>query len=272
MRYEIEVIMRVISWNCNRAHAGRENWEYLFGLRPDIVFLQEVTSLPHMANNEYRWLSKVARRQDGGNQTFQTAILARISTIEEVPLRSSVPWVQKEIEYFSGNILSTRLIFTNRSSICAISVHSPAWPLDRKKWVDADETGVKLTQNKDVWVTDLLWAALRETLPSRKEAYIVAGDFNCSETFDAWKGGPRGNKEYLDRMTSIGLTEALRYKRGGLTPTYLNKDGKTTAHQIDHLFVSEELKPLLLECNVGDSNTVFPRKLSDHLPIIADFA
>jgi hypothetical protein len=38
-----------------------------------------------------------------------------------------------------------------------------------------------------------------------REPWVFAGDFNLSETFDLWRGGPRGNLECLNRMGGTGF-------------------------------------------------------------------
>ena len=104
------------------------------------------------------------------------------------------------------------------------------------------------------------------------EAWVIGGDFNSSETFDFGPGGPRGNKEHLDHMAELGLTECLRKSRGKLAPTFRHSRG-SIQHQIDHLFVTKCLADKLQSCDVGVQEEIFganPR-LSDHLPIIADF-
>jgi len=126
--------------------------------------------------------------------------------------------------------------------------------------------------NKDVWIADVLLAGLNDTLGTPETPLIVGGDFNLSETFDAWKGGPRGNREYLDRMCAFGLTECLRASRGQLTPTFRNASNRRVLHQMDHLFVSSSLAGRLADCKVGDPTRVFDEDLSDHLPVIADLA
>jgi endonuclease/exonuclease/phosphatase family metal-dependent hydrolase len=99
----------------------------------------------------------------------------------------------------------------------------------------------------------------------------VAGDFNSSETFDSPK--PRGNREFMERMNGLGLTEGLRACTGQLTPTFRTPRGGFVVHQLDHLYVTEALRRHLTECGVGSAQRVFEsaRPLSDHLPIVADF-
>ena len=103
--------------------------------------------------------------------------------------------------------------------------------------------------------------------------WIVGGDFNSSETFDyLWKDGPtRGNGEVLDRINALGLTERLREYPGQLTPTFKNTRGGKVVHQLDHMFVSGNLKQLLKQCILGDASKVFGDSISDHLPVIGDF-
>jgi exonuclease III len=56
-----------------------------------------------------------------------------------------------------------------------------------------------------------------------------------------------------------------------MVPTFQNAQGKKLIHQIDHLFVTNNLHSQLKKCGVGDKEIVFGNYLSDHLPIIADF-
>ena len=71
----------------------------------------------------------------------------------------------------------------------------PAWPIDPERLKGVDVKGIKLSNNHDVWVTEILWAALlSENL--NELPWIVAGDLNSSVTFDTlWGDGPRGNQE-----------------------------------------------------------------------------
>jgi exonuclease III len=59
--------------------------------------------------------------------------------------------------------------------------------------------------------------------------------------------------------------------KGVLTPTFQNSGDRAVVHQIDHMFVTAALFEMLLRCDVGPPDMVFERRLSDHLPIVADF-
>jgi endonuclease/exonuclease/phosphatase family metal-dependent hydrolase len=142
--------------------------------------------------------------------------------------------------------------------------------VERARIAGVDVSSIKLTLNPDVWVADLLWASLR-SIDLHQDPWVVGGDFNLSETFDAWRGGARGNREYLDRMAVLGMTECLRQMKGQLTPTFRNPRGSLFIHQIDHLFVTDPLLSRLTSCDTGSPEMVFDGSLSDHLPIVADF-
>ena len=76
-------------------------------------------------------------------------------------------------------------------------------------------------------------------------------------------------------MYGLGLSECLREHNGRITPTYKNSKGKKEViHQMDHLYVTSDLHEKRKHCFVGDQATIFSvdRPLSDHLPIIAEFA
>ena len=72
-------------------------------------------------------------------------------------------------------------------------------------------------------------------------------------------------------MHELGLVEVLRHTKGQLTPTFRNANNREVIHQLDHLFISKQMIPNLLHCDVGSADEVFGGNLSDHLPIIADF-
>ena len=264
--------MRVISWNCNKAKASRHTWDYLLELQPDIALLQEVASLPSSISKMYHVHTHAPRRQNGADQAFMTAILAKFHIKAVFQLTSRLDWVKRELGWFSGNFESCILDLGERTRMTVVSVYSPAWPVAKTRLHGDDPGDVKLTQNKDIGLLTCCG-------PPCGKCYLKERSHGLSrETSIAPKRSmngrtdPRGNKEYLDRMKGIGLTECLRHHKGELVPTFLNTDRKTHMHQMDHMFVTGDLSSILSDCYVGDKETVFGQKLSDHLPIIADFA
>jgi exonuclease III len=198
-------------------------------------------------------------------------LLVRGEILEETSLRSATEWVDAELTHFATNLPLYRIRTSTIPELMVVNVYSPAWPVDRGRLQGHDLAAVKLKQNPDVWVTDLLVAALQEYLPSPRAEWLIAGDFNSCESFDEWKGGPRGNREWLDRMAALGLRECLRQHQGALTPTFRRPGAVLAKSQIDHIFATSGLTKQLAACSVGAASVVYDQGFSDHLPIIADF-
>lgn len=240
-------------------------WALFDEISPDIALLQEVGGIPIAVAAKYQ----SAMREAAGNR-FNTAILVRGAIGAPVPLTSAWEWVNRELAHFKGNLLAHNVTVRERQ-FRLMSVYSPAWPVDRERLREVDVEPVKLKLNPDVWVTELMWAALRDCSGSSEPAWIVGGDLNASETFDARPSGPRGNREILDRMDALGFTECLRRAQGRLVPTFRNPSNGQIVHQMDHMFVSNSVAADLVSCSAGDHSRVFNGSLSDHLPIVADF-
>lgn len=258
---------RVVTWNMRHAVARSKAWEYLLELGPDILLLQEVNGIPADITSRFSTVGGRATRRNGQQQRFSTVVLVRAGECVSAPLRSPLGWVEDELARFAGNVVSTD-VRLGVDSLRVISVYSPAWPISPDRLAGIDTTSVQFRRYADVWLADTIWAAV-PTRPT--DAWIIGGDFNLSETFDAWREGPRGNREYFERLKTTGYTECLRTATGRLTPTFRNPRGGGLLHQLDHLFVSAPLAERLLTCNVGSAERVFDGLLSDHLPIIADF-
>ena len=211
---------------------------------------------------------------------FSTGILTKGNIIEEAKLASEYEWVNKELGgFFKGNFLSCRVQPGNSQPLNVVSVYSPAWSVDKFRLQGIDVLPIRLKPNPHIWLTELLWSALKNSV-CNNETWIVGGDYNCSETFDAdWQDrhgirfGIRssGNREILDRMLALGFTECLRGYNGDIVPTFQNTTGKKAIHQMDHLFVTNNLYSNLRNCTTGDQSLIFGRVMSDHLPIIANF-
>jgi endonuclease/exonuclease/phosphatase family metal-dependent hydrolase len=264
-------LLRIITWNCWRASAGRSAlWDYFTELDPDVALLQEVMSVPASVLARYSCQMERAVTKEGTPQRFSTAVLVKGQIGQPIAFRTSIDWIEVELRWFAGNLVARHVTPDNGPTMRVVSVYNPAWEVDRARLKDLDVSSVRLIQNPDVWMADLLWASLVHMRPDPSKPWVFAGDFNLSETFDLWRGGPRGNREYLDRMKALGLSECLRKATGALTPTFRTSGG-IVKHQMDHLFVTAALSERLVSCDVGLPEVVFDRHLSDHLPIVADF-
>jgi exonuclease III len=238
---------------------------------PDIALLQEVSAIPEDILIRYDCRFERACSKQGTPQKFGTALLVRGEIGEAQELTSEWDWVNREIDRFRGNLLAYEITTELGRNVRALSVYCPAWPIDRDRLAGIKTSVIKLENNPDVWVTELLWAALRHA-GTGGTPWIVGGDLNSSVTFDhMWGNEPRGNQEIQDRMASLGMTECLLACQGQLTPTFRNPKGGEIIHQMDHLFVSGSLRDHVESCVVGDAQRVFGGGLSDHLPVIADF-
>lgn len=73
-------------------------------------------------------------------------------------------------------------------------------------------------------------------------------------------------------MVELGFTECLRrFNNDKIIHTFKHSSSEI-AHQMDHLFVTNNVFSRLGKCVVGEHSIIFDRALSDHLPIIADFS
>jgi len=254
-----------------RATADSQSWEYLNEFEPDLALLQEVGSIPDSVGSSYSTLYRMARGKTGQSQKFGTVILVRGSVDKPIELTSDWDWVNQQLVNFRGNLVAAQVSCNSIQGINVVSVYSPAWPIGRSSYEGVDVSPIKLEYSPDVWVTELLWAALK-TQDFNKGLWIVAGDLNTSATFDdLWPGGPHGNREVLQRFKDIGLIECLQGSNGMLIPTFRNSRGGKIIHQMDHIFVSNKLFALMKSCEVGSEERVFGESLSDHLPIVTNF-
>jgi len=205
------------------------------------------------------------------SRSFHTAVLVRGHIGQPIHLTGPEEWIDSILAAFAGNLIALELSPRNAPPMRAISVYSPSWKIPPDYTRGVDLSVLKPTQNRGLWLTDLLLASLEHCRPNPRDLWVIAGDLNLSESFDAESWSAGGNKAYLDRMAALGLTECLRKAKGALTPTFKSPRGGWVSHQIDHLFVSEGLASRLVACETGSQERVFDPSLSDHLPIVATF-
>ncbi|MDQ2683720.1 MAG: hypothetical protein M3Y37_09365 [Chloroflexota bacterium] len=264
---------RIVAWNCRRATQTSAVWDYLLELDPDIALLQEVSGIPDRVAAGYAVASGVPTTRSGRPQRFRTVLLAKGEILADIELPAPNDWVARELDLFKGNFIARSVRLESGFEVRVISVYCPAFPIDWSRLEGIDPTGIQLTQNRDVWPTEILWASLRSMQIGPADHLVAGGDFNSSETFDTHWGKPRGNLELMERMNALGLRDCLRAFQRRLVPTFRSPRGGSVIHQIDHLYVTPPLLQRLAQCDVGSSSRVFEAlpALSDHLPIVADF-
>ena len=149
-------------------------WAYLNGFKPDVALLQEVNSIPDSIASEYEVLMRSALGKSEKPQVFSTAVLVRGKIEKAIELSSSWDWVSDEIKRFAENPVAAEVSLASGQRLRVMSVYSPAWPIDKERLEGIDVSEVKLKNNPDVWVTELMWAALknknRQDIP-----WVVAG-------------------------------------------------------------------------------------------------
>jgi exonuclease III len=255
--------LRIVAWNCRSALKDSALWEYLLQVDPDVALLQDVRSYPPVLAETYTIRAEFARHKKGHHQGFKTILLAK-GHIEPLDVAVGIDWIDKELEYFSGNLIAGRVMFPELGNLNILSVYSPAWHVPNERLKDIDTSSVRQSKNKDIWLADLVLAMLRTKFSSSDESWIVGGDFNNCETFS------KDAKEYLGKMSQLGLKECLRTFQGGITPTFRHQRG-IIRNQLDHLFVTKTLGETLLSAQTPQVSIIFESGLSDHSPIIADF-
>ena len=125
--------MRVITWNIHGAKSDSPVWDYLLEKNSDITLLQEVGSIPDKIKEKYDSLSRVAIYKTGKPQKFSTAVLTRGKIISEISLSSEFEWVNRELDFFKGNLISCIIQLPNQEPINVVSVYSPAWPVNKDR-------------------------------------------------------------------------------------------------------------------------------------------
>ena len=264
--------MKVLTWNVNKAGELRRRklWEMVQREDADIVLLQEVTGIPGWIRERYQchWISP--RYFEGDNAPFSSAVLSK-GAIDATPyLESELEWVNKIYRERWGWIIGCEITLDTGERFRVVTVHSPAFPIPRDQWADVDVSGIKLTNNRKLWFTEILWALLRTASISDDTNWIVGGDFNSSVKFDEPKD--RGNREIIERLNALGLTDCLSHFHDGPIPTF-QQSRKTVEHQIDYCYVNTPILKRLTQARVPSHEDVFHPKprLSDHLPILCEF-
>ena len=263
--------MKFLTWNVNKSTESRTGlWEMVQREDPDIVLLQEVNRIPKLFRNHYQFHEIRPRYFIGENAPFSMAVMAR-GSIDSTPyLKSNVEWINKIHKEQYGWIIDCEITISTGEQYWVVSVHLPSFEIPRNLWTEKNVAGIKLTNNRDLWFTEILWAQLRDVKISNDMNWIVAGDFNTSVLLDIPYN--RGNQEIIDRLNSLGLTDCLSHCHHGAVATYMHSN-KVVEHQLDYVYVNGPMLERLTQSRVPRQEDVFDQvlRLSDHLPIVCKF-
>lgn len=265
------VLMKVLTWNVKGASTYSAAWEFLKGEAPDIALLQEVTKLPDWIQDSYDNHQVYPRFFGGQRAKFSTVILSKWPINTSPYLSSSLEWVNSIHRDRDCWIIECETIPESAEPIRLVSVHSPAFPVPPETLEGIDISPIQLTNNPNLWFTEILWSLLYNENIDGSVPWIVAGDFNTSVLFD--KPKDRGNRMVIKRLNELGLTDCLSHYKSKPIPTYKPPVGPVI-HQLDYCYVNKPLMKLFVRAHVPAQSEIFdsqPKMLSDHLPIICEF-
>src|SRR5205085_5787372 len=137
-----------LAWNCRRATGSSAAWDYLLEIEPDVALLQEVGAPPTRVTDRFACAVQPASGQAGRPQRFSTAVLVRGEIGAEISLSGSDPWVTAELRFLAGNLVAFEVRPDGWPALKVISVHNPAWPIDRTRLDGLDISSVRLTRQK----------------------------------------------------------------------------------------------------------------------------
>ncbi|MDE0375923.1 MAG: endonuclease/exonuclease/phosphatase family protein [bacterium] len=262
--------LKVLTWNVNKAAESRSAlWDAVRREEADVVLLQEVVRLPADLQSSYNCRVVTPTYFRGGSAPFATAILSKGEMDTRQFLTSRFGWVNRIQSQHHGWILESEVTTGSGTTLRVVSVHSPAFAIPTKNLLHSEFAGIKLANNPRLWITEILWALLRDSDTPEETNWVVGGDFNSSVLFDHPRD--RGNGEIIRRMNALGLKDCLSYYMDGDVPTFRHSGGSIT-HQLDYCYVSAGLLERLRSARVLSHQEVFgpTPKLSDHLPIVCE--
>lgn len=221
--------MKVLTWNMGywlHPRTQEQAREHLRGrLKPDIALLQETK--PVEPQDADVLLFREIR------QGWGTAVYARGLELEDVPYEGEYP----------GRVVVAKASLADGTELYLASIHAPiisgrVFPY-LSRIIDKVEESV-----------------------SGKTA-IVGGDLNSARLAEVvWPDC--GHGPFFERMDRSRYVNCCWEINGREIQTFFKK-GTKHPFQDDHLFVSQDLLPMLAECDVIDDSVT--RKVSDHIPL-----
>ena len=97
-------MINILTWNMRRSSPDSQSWDIIRKLSPEVCLLQEVGGIPKDISDVFNILQQKAINKNGVPQKFSTVILSK-EPIEQFRLKSSIDWVSKQLDFFSGNFL-----------------------------------------------------------------------------------------------------------------------------------------------------------------------
>ncbi|WP_017263976.1 hypothetical protein [Sinorhizobium meliloti] len=210
--------MRVVTWNLNNRRYNQTAWDQLIGLDPDLALISEANFVPEDFPG-FNFYCEPAMGHKRSPRNFRTCILTKGEIGPPIELAARQTWVNEGLSNFPGNIVARKVSFKAWRDVNVVSVHMPSWYFPYKEFTSEDVTDVMLPGYDKISMSELLWAALKETMPCLGGDWIVGGDFNTSEFIGSTKRQNDANCEVIERMKRLGFVEAIRHMCGGPVPS-----------------------------------------------------
>jgi endonuclease/exonuclease/phosphatase family metal-dependent hydrolase len=276
------VLVRVVSWNLAYGKPGRfktienrrKQWALLAALAPDIALLQEcrpndlAAHAPAWMADEYTCAGLLAR----GSMLRASLLVRRPHTVEELAFTQLADHERGWSSELHDGVVAAADVEIAGVQFAVASVHAPATQLPLSDGVDAaNRRQLGRTGLEKVWHNDLIAAILEPWVAGRR--FIVGGDWNNSPLFDV--NYPRRSdaaigpsSSFFARRTSAGWHDSMRRFHAGEVPTYL--DSRSAPYELDRVFIDATSYDVLVGCHALNGPAF--RALSDHAPVVVDFA
>ena len=261
----MKATLRLVSWNMGgqtfSAATHLDAWRHLLDvLRPDIALLQEARPLPEIVEE----LGPRIIMQAVSKVTWGSAIVVQSGPVVQAGLGLSTEWmdyvrvVAADVEPVSG------------SPLRVVSVHPHFERFDPSLLLQRPDLQPKLDVARSVWSCDVAYVLARSLVADRG-AFVVAGDWNTARLFDSTSPllDPGTGEAFFARAVNDGWLDPyhLQHKREGRTWFR----GRDHGYQLDHLFTDAVTAGRATDAWVDERAAVDPR-LSDHAPLVVDFA
>ena len=254
--------MKLATWNVNSLTVRLPHvLDWLTANQPDVLCLQETkqedSKFPYAALQEAGF-----NAVHNGQKTYNGVAIIGPHPLQDVHL--DLPnFVDAQKRIIAATVLGVRVI-------CAYVVNGQA--LDSEKY----PYKLQWLEALHAWVTDEL--KQHEKLALLGDYNIAPDDRDCHDPV-AWEGQvlvSPAERAAFQRLLALGLHDSYRlfHEEAGQFSWWdyrMAAFRRNMGMRIDHILVSEALKPLCLDCVIDKA----PRKLerpSDHTPVVLTLA
>jgi exonuclease III len=232
--------LKIISWNCNGAF--RKKYRSISELNPDICVIQECENPDHVNDHEFKeWVSNYL--WTGNNNHKGLGIFADQSIKIE-----RLEWAAQDLQFFLPCRVNSKFNFVG------------VWASKGK-----NSTRAYIGQ---------VWQYLQANIDRfHNGENLVLGDFNSNRIWDK-KRRVGNHSDVVDGLGQLGI-KSLYHAWNSVAQgeekdaTFFLYRNTEKPYHIDYMFGSTAFLDNLNNIEIGDTETWL--KLSDHLPVLAEF-